>query len=418
MVDVSGIPNMGFGGSPAPFAPGGSFGTWSADQINSSMGMGPGGAGDFNQAVTNNLYGPRGFGGDTAYYAGEGAAYGRATGGFGGEPGRVGTIGNPGTSNPGYNDYGGGADYNWVQGGSQGARPSSVWGQGAKGFEYGGTADIDWMKAGSQGTRPSEEFSSRFGGGGGGDTYNQFGQNYAPPQAQTPYPMTDPLNSSGYGGGGGGGAWNTSNQFGQPYAPPRLGGAEDQAWVRGGSQGARPSTGLTFGGNEDMQWYLGGSQGVRPSIDEGWSQRPGAPQYGLAGNPSVSNEGYGSGNRLSGAVREGLSPPAPAMPQSPAYPMWGNGATIPDYNGDMWGGRNAIANAMMQQGVPYPDAGGFDPSKANVFNSAGRYQEQPGGWMTTGDPGAGIDGWGYGGAQAQGQVPPWRSPFDGAPAGG
>src|SRR6188768_2196762 len=43
-----------------------------------------GNVGAYNQGVTDNLYGPRGFGGDTAYYAGVGADYGRATGGFGG----------------------------------------------------------------------------------------------------------------------------------------------------------------------------------------------------------------------------------------------------------------------------------------------------------------------------------------------
>jgi hypothetical protein len=37
-----------------------------------------------SQDVTNNLYGPSGLGGQTAFYAGQGAAYGRGTGGFGG----------------------------------------------------------------------------------------------------------------------------------------------------------------------------------------------------------------------------------------------------------------------------------------------------------------------------------------------
>jgi len=104
MTDVSGIPNMGFGG-------GSYFGgqpnvapAWSADQINRSMGMGPGGAGMQNQALLNNIFGN--FGKQTDYYSGLGAAYGRATGGFGGAPGRVGTISNPGTANPGYNPGG------------------------------------------------------------------------------------------------------------------------------------------------------------------------------------------------------------------------------------------------------------------------------------------------------------------------
>jgi len=60
----------------------------SSAQINAGMGWNPAA-----QAQTVNLYGPQGFGGQTAYYAGQGAAYGRATGGFG----------TPG-SNPGWQD--------------------------------------------------------------------------------------------------------------------------------------------------------------------------------------------------------------------------------------------------------------------------------------------------------------------------
>jgi hypothetical protein len=100
MTDVSGIPNMGFGG-------GGYFGgipnvapAWDANQINRSMGMGPGGAGTQDQNTLNNIF--SNFGRQTDYYSGLGAAYGRQTGGFGGAAGRVGTISNPGTS---YNPY-------------------------------------------------------------------------------------------------------------------------------------------------------------------------------------------------------------------------------------------------------------------------------------------------------------------------
>ena len=67
-----------------PFAGASSGPAMSANQINSSMGMGPGGAGAQNQALLDNLYGPQGFGGQTAQYAAAGAAAGRNTGGFGG----------------------------------------------------------------------------------------------------------------------------------------------------------------------------------------------------------------------------------------------------------------------------------------------------------------------------------------------
>jgi hypothetical protein len=62
------------------------FGSMSADQINASMGFGPGGVGNQSQALFNNLYGPQGFGGQTDYYSAQGAAYGLGTGGFGGTP--------------------------------------------------------------------------------------------------------------------------------------------------------------------------------------------------------------------------------------------------------------------------------------------------------------------------------------------
>jgi hypothetical protein len=259
-------------------------------------------AGANNQAVTDNLYGPEGFGGATARNAYLGAEAGRATGGFGGEPGRIGTIGNPGTSNPGYYDFGGGADQKWVTGGSQGQRPS-VWTQGAPAFEYGGTADIDWMKAGSQGDRPSSLYGPP--GGGAWDTADQFNRPYAPPAASQPAPS---LNSR-FGGGGGG---DTYNQFGQNYAPSRLGGAEDQAWVQGGSQGARPSTGLTYGGNEDVQWMLGGSQGERPSISEAFADRYGTLPDALGSNPLYSSSGLPS---LITGGRE--LRPAQELPQRP-----------------------------------------------------------------------------------------------------
>jgi len=93
-MDVSGIPNMGFGGG-SYFGGGGMAGfggmpgwypAWSAAQINNSMGMGPGGAGAQNQNVLNNLYTGGGFGAQTNAYSAAGAGYGRLTGGFANTP--------------------------------------------------------------------------------------------------------------------------------------------------------------------------------------------------------------------------------------------------------------------------------------------------------------------------------------------
>src|SRR3954468_14785876 len=82
MVDFNG------GGGVVGLDPNGWMGNYTgftgmtAPQINQSMGMGYGGAGDQNQAVLNNIFGN--FGQQTDYYSGLGAAYGRQTGGFGG----------------------------------------------------------------------------------------------------------------------------------------------------------------------------------------------------------------------------------------------------------------------------------------------------------------------------------------------
>jgi hypothetical protein len=105
-ININGIPNMGFQGGGGgyfydPFASvnnavsynQANLGNQLNNQINSANSQAP---------TQQQLYGGTGFGSLTAYYSGLGAAYGRATGGFGGKPGRVGTIGNPGTSNPGY----------------------------------------------------------------------------------------------------------------------------------------------------------------------------------------------------------------------------------------------------------------------------------------------------------------------------
>ena len=112
-INISGIPSMGFAGGGGGYLGGipNQAPAMSAAQINQSM------WGNYSpqqaQSTLNNIYGPMGFGGQTAQHAALGAAYGRATGGFGGAPGRVGTISNPGTSNPGYLTGGGGLP-NWM----------------------------------------------------------------------------------------------------------------------------------------------------------------------------------------------------------------------------------------------------------------------------------------------------------------
>ena len=89
MSDVSGVPNLGIpgmGGGPQfadPFAA--TNAAVAANQANMLANYNANLAyvGAQNQASLNNAYGPQGFGGQTAYYAGLGAAYGRNTGYYG-----------------------------------------------------------------------------------------------------------------------------------------------------------------------------------------------------------------------------------------------------------------------------------------------------------------------------------------------
>ena len=82
MINISGIPNMGFaGGGGGSFAPSG-LGQLGYNDL-SYYGGGKAGVGA-DQALYNNIFGN--FGQQTDYYSGLGAAYGRATGGFGAQP--------------------------------------------------------------------------------------------------------------------------------------------------------------------------------------------------------------------------------------------------------------------------------------------------------------------------------------------
>jgi len=125
MVDVSGIPNMGFGG-------GGYFGgipnqqpAMSAAQINAGM------WGNYSpqqaQMTQASLYGPMGFGGQTAAYSALGAAYGRNTGYYGDTSGLPpGSAPRPGFN---YNDAAGLSPSTAPNGGGYNAADPSTWAQ-------------------------------------------------------------------------------------------------------------------------------------------------------------------------------------------------------------------------------------------------------------------------------------------------
>jgi hypothetical protein len=119
------------------------FGGMSADQINASMGFGPGGVGAGGQAQLNNIFGN--FGQQTDYYSGLGAAYGRGVG----EPSGMGSVfdqsaygqlpvprqGGGGLLSPtpmaqqgGYTPKTAGYDDSWLYGGASAAQ-SQPWAQ-------------------------------------------------------------------------------------------------------------------------------------------------------------------------------------------------------------------------------------------------------------------------------------------------
>jgi len=151
MTDVSGIPNMGFGG-------GGYFGgspnqqpAMSAGQINQAM------WGNYSpqqaQSVIDNLY-PGGFGSQTAYYAALAAAYGRATGGYGGYGGQNDPLTpvtdeqraaayarNPALMGPGAAPAGGGGDPNAARAAAYASNPALM---GPSVFDTGTTPFNDY----------------------------------------------------------------------------------------------------------------------------------------------------------------------------------------------------------------------------------------------------------------------------------
>ena len=216
------------------------FGGWSADQINNSMGMGPGGAGSFNQGVFD------------AAIGGMNPAYTPYVGGY---P-SFGALAAPGTYSPG--NAGGLSSFSGqpLPGGSKS-------GGATKGLDprtmFGGAgADSGIAAWGSQPISPPAPAYTpppAPQGGGGWDTSDQWGRPYAPPAAPAPAPSPSPwpgwidaANNQGSPQGGydpedpstwgaigwspeaiggskgglskAGGGWSTFDQFGRPYAPP------------------------------------------------------------------------------------------------------------------------------------------------------------------------------------------------------
>jgi hypothetical protein len=255
----------------------------SANQINASMGMGPGGIGDQSQALYNNIFGN--FGQQTDYYSGLGAAYGRNTGGFGG--------------------YGGNNDIYGPVGGN------SVFNTGTSAFNTYGVPDNLWNSM-SQSDRMT--FNGQMAGSGaspvggiGSDAVGAPNQPAPTPQqgyvgGYNPYDASPPSAQGNIGGGGGrdnlaGLMWqgtNSNSSTGNIY------GAPDNLWNQM-SQSDR----MTFNGQ--MQ-----RSGAQPS-GGGISQAPpyqGDPFSALGPSGQGIQQGGGFGAPGFGIQTPGANPNA------------------------------------------------------------------------------------------------------------
>jgi len=365
----------------------------------------------FNQSMANsaaqnnaaiaaaNSYNPwansgGGFGQQTADYSALGAAYGR----------QVGQAAAPGTYSPG--NAGGLSSFSGMPlgaGGSKGFAPPDsgdyqthdAWAQAYDAYmggtwspfsdqpqpslPSGGSAATDYY--GSQLTNPN---SNAFQGGGWQPTPQVPTPQPRPPTADLNPGAAIPSGWGGYGGIGsdaryGGGSSKTG------FAPPDSGNYQTHdAWA----QAYDAYMGGTWSPFSDQPQPGGGGAWDTTDI----YGRPNLPPAGQSwaqtlSDQGASNAGGGAWSRVDQFGRP-YQPPA-QQAQSPAYPMAGGGA-LPDYNGDMWGGRDAIAQSMLwQQQNPIIQGGGLN----QMFGFGGK-ADPSAGYFTTGVEGAGIGGWG------------------------
>jgi hypothetical protein len=270
------------------------FGGMSADQINASMGFGPGGVGAQGQAQLNNNFGN--FGQQTDDDSGLGAAYAPATGGFNGP--------DQGPLNP---VYGGGGN--------------SVFDTGAAAVPYTDTRDriaqAIMAQQGGWGNAPTNATPSPQGLLGytpsapGAQLPNGFGYPGAMPPSQMFNPNTyaPPQQQSSSGGG----------------LTPKTAGYDD-SWMRGG--GVTP-VGMDYsprGGGTDMS--PGQFQALKGLQN---------PQLNFP-MPIISNDfytsttpGFGSRDRFN---MQTTQPPEPLPGGDGLPPFGGNGLIIGPYPSD------------------------------------------------------------------------------------
>lgn len=337
------------------------WGSMSADQINASMGLGPGGVGDQSQALLNNIF--NNFGQQTDYYSALGAAYGRQTGGFGAVDPAYGSRGLPGggggTSSDGPAPFGGPDTntYGYPGSGSLGssdafggyAPSGGHWDLGLNAWipdfndRYSAAPAIDpnlqpqgyslptaiWAGVNPSATPPqtSSSFDSRFSaapGGGSDPNWTAFGGMYG----SNPSPnVWSPQAPSGGHWDLGLNTWVNDSGAGYNYFDPSIYAPAAQGNLGGGvptaSSRDQIAQQLMSGGSSSYP-YSGSPYYMPPSMP---AQQPWSPQGGGLGQP-----GFGvGGDRYTGQPGYGLA--IGQVPSGTVPPPSGGYLGLPDYPG-------------------------------------------------------------------------------------
>ena len=309
------------------------------------------------QAMLDNLYGSQGFGGQTAQYAGAGAAYGRATGGFNGGGGSVFDTGAAPYQDYSVPNFGAGSQpsfgggnptfSSWIQ--QQAMDPGSIWYDPVFAASHGGgQVDFPQAPASAPPAVPS----------GAQDWGAYFNNITAPAAAQPAYnPMTQ-YNSGGYD--------PYSAQTYAPAAQPNVGSSNPTftSWIQ--QQAMDPGS----------IWY---DPSYAASRGGGMQASGGDPSFLDAGKPGSSFNPYGlinSGQVGGSDPFYGYQPPAASFDQ-----RFGMG-----FDPNSFANRFA-AGGYYQPGTP-SQISGYAPNGYDPFSGQKPpYTYQPGFVQGPGGPG-------------------------------
>ena len=268
------------------------LGGLSANQINASMGLGPGGVGDQSQALYNNLYGPQGFGGQTDQYAAAGAQYGRNVGPLMAD--NIYGVNGDAWSRMSQSDR---AQFN-QQMSVSGANPSGTvtssplpdlsqpYGGGGSGWGNAPQASTASPGSGGRDTLASTMWQGTNSGGGGGNIYGVPDNLWGRMSASDRNSFNMQMNQSGASAAGGG------MSQAPPYQPPAQ---QYPAIPSGGGFGA-PGFGIQTPGASPNTYTgqpgFGLGIGTMGQPGTGFDGQPMGPINAATGQPYIGWNGY------------------------------------------------------------------------------------------------------------------------------